>query len=377
MIHDLQHRAWRGSQGERFRKAVRGRRLTLTPALEHLEGRRLLSFYTGPSAIRPVFSKGGLFQIQVDGPGVVKVHPAAKGAIDLTAFGTTADSTITVTQVRPRWHFASQFLPIHSLTVKSGQLGSLDATPVELTGAMTPLNNTVANLELGEIGPKARVDINGSVGVMAVSTIDLGPTGHVVVSGSLNSAGPTTIADLTGPTTIADLTGAMTIGGMTIDGGRFVIGQDSLAPISITGNMTISHDGVFSVGRDLDGSLSVNGNLELDSGGQFFVGRNASDLTVTGNLIVNPSGSGIVVGGAMSDVTVDGFFQGQGGMAAPTLFDLGVGLSLSGLTILGANSSLNGLINANIRAGASISGVDIVYGTVNSTIQPNTPPPPT
>ena len=62
-------------------------------------------------------------------------------------------------------------------------------------------------------------------------------------------------------------------------------------------------------------------------------------------------------------------------MAAPTLFDLGVGLNISGLTILGGNSSLNGLINANIRAGGSISGVDIVYGIVNSTIQPNTPPP--
>ena len=167
----------------------------------------------------------------------------------------------------------------------------------------------------------------------------------------------------------------MTIGRMTIDGGRFVVGQDSLAPILITSNMTISRDGVFAVGRDLDGSLSVSGNLVLDTGGQLFVGRNASTLTVTGNLIVNPSGSGIVIKGALSDMTVDGFFQGQGGTAAPMFFDLGVGLSLDGLTILGANGSQNGLINANIRAGGSISGVDIVYGTVNSTIQPNTPPP--
>jgi len=115
----------------------------------------------------------------------------------------------------------------------------------------------------------------------------------------------------------------------------------------------------------------------LDSGGQLAVGRNLSDLTVTGNLIVNPSGSGIVVGGELGAVTVDGIFQGQGGLAAPALFDLGVGLNMSGLSILGGNSSLNGLINANIRAGGSISGVDIVYGTINSTIQPDTPPPPT
>jgi hypothetical protein len=48
---------------------------------------------------------------------------------------------------------------------------------------------------------------------------------------------------------------------------------------------------------------------------------------------------------------------------------------LSGLTISGANLSQNGLINANIRAGGTITGVDIAYGNVNSTIQPNTPPP--
>jgi len=361
MIEEMRRRAWRPSQGaERFRTTARGRQRAIAPALEHLEGRRLLSFYTGASATRPLLTAGGDFLIQVSGPGVVKVHPAGHGAIDLSVLGTTDNSTVTVTLERPRWHFASQLLPIHNLIVTSGQLGSLVATPVDLTGTMTPLNNTVADLELAEIGPAARVNINGSVGEMTVGSVDLGPNGRVVVSGALNTA---------------DLTDSMTIGGFTIDGGRFVIGTDSLAPISVTGNMTISHDGVFSVGRDLDGSLSVNGNLEFDSGGQLFIGRNSSELSVSGNLIVNPAGSGIVVNGELAGLTVDGIFQGQGGIAAPTLFDLGVGLTLNGLTILGGNSSLNGLINANIRAGSSISGVDIVYGTVNSTIQPNTPPP--
>jgi hypothetical protein len=52
-----------------------------------------------------------------------------------------------------------------------------------------------------------------------------------------------------------------------------------------------------------------------------------------------------------------------------------VGLSVSGLTISGGTTSQDGLINANIRAGGSIMGEDITYGSVNSTIQPNTPPP--
>ena len=330
------------------------------PTLEPLEGRRLLSFYTGPSAVRNIIASGGVFQIQVEGPGLIKVHPAAKGAIDLSAFGTNPDTTLSISQVRPRYHFASQLLSIHKLTVTSGQLGGLDASAAQLTGIMTPLTNTMAKFTLGQLGPRAQVHIVGSVGEMTVSNINLGPTGVVSISGGLNTA---------------QLTGSMTIGSINLEGGRFLIGQDSVAPILIQDSMTISQDGLFSVGRDLDGSLTVNGNLELDSGGQLMVGRNLANLTVNGNVIVNPSGSGIVVNGVLGGVVVAGIFEGQGGTATPTAFDLGVGLNLNGLTIVGGNTSLNGLINANIRAGGSISGVNIVYGTVNSTIQPNTPPP--
>ncbi len=332
----------------------------IAPALEPLEGRRLLTAFTGASAIRPLLTSAGHFLIQVSGPGLVKVHPGTHGAIGLSAFGTTSDSTITVSLVRPRWHAAAQLLPIHNLTVTSGLLGGLNAGAAELTGSMTTLNNTVSTIDLGGIGPAAQLVVNGSVGEMNVGLVDLGPSGRVVISGALNTA---------------DLAGPMTIGGVTIDGGQFVIGQDSLAAIALTGNMTISHDGVFSVGRDLDGGLTINGNLELDSGGQLMVGRNLSDLIVNGNVIVNPTGSGIVVNGQLDGVTVVGTFQGQGGTSAPTFFDLGVGLNFTGLTIDGGNKAQNGLINANIRAGGSITGIDITYGSVNSTIQPNTPPP--
>jgi hypothetical protein len=341
-------------------KAQHRQRPRLAPELEPLEGRRLLSFYTGPSAVRNILSSGGVFRIQVEGSGLIKVQPAAGGAIDLSAFGTNPATTISITQVRPRYHFPSQLLSIRRLTVTSGQLGGLDASAAQLTGVMTPLSNTVQKFTIGQLGPRAQLRVVGSVGVMTVSNINLGPTGVVSISGGLNTA---------------QLTGSMTIGSVTLDGGQFTIGQDSVAPISIEDTMTISHDGLFSVGRDLDGSLTVNGNLKLDSGGQLMVGRNLADLTVNGNVIVNPSGSGVVVNGVLGDVVVAGIFQGQGGTAAPTAFDLGVGLNLTGLNVLGGNKSLNGLINANIRAGGSISGVNIAYGTVNSTIQPNTPPP--
>jgi hypothetical protein len=351
--------------------AARPPRRRLAPTLELLEGRRLLSTYTGPSAMRAVSTSGGIFLIQVSGPGLIKVHSGGRGAIDLNAFGTTSGSTITVTLVRPHYHARTQLLDIHNLTVTSGQLGGLDASPVILTGTMTPLENSVNTLDLGVLGPAAQVNINGSVGTMSVQMVNLGPTGRVTISGALNTAN----SPVSGTGGSADLTGLMAIGSLTINGGQFDVGQDSLTPISIAGDMTISHDGRFSVGRDLDGSLSVNGNLVLDTGGQLFVGRNLSELFVNGSVIVNPTESGIVVGGALSNLIVNGYVQGQGGTSAPTVFDVGVGLSLSGLTINGGNNMQNGLINSNIRAGASITGVSIAYGTANSTIQPNTPPP--
>ena len=154
-----------------------------------------------------------------------------------------------------------------------------------------------------------------------------------------------------------------------------MIGQDSVAPISVLDNMTISHDGLFSVGRDLDGSLTVNGNLVLDSGGQLMVGRNLDDLTVNGNVIVNPGGSGIVVNGVLGSWLSTAPSKDREARPRRRFSTWASGSVSTGLRILGGNTSQNGLINANIRAGGSISGVDIAYGTVNSTIQPNTPPP--
>jgi hypothetical protein len=363
-------------EGVSFMMALRRRRRRqhhqLAPALENLEDRQLLSVYTGPSMRRTVQSSGGTFLIQVSGPGVIKENPAGRSGIDLSAFGTTSATTITITQIRPRWHFPSQYLDLNNVKITSGQLGGFDASFSELTGKMTPLNSALNTLELGSIGPKAQIVVNGSVGTMSVAQVDLGPTGRVMITGQLNSSDATSS---TSPSALTDLTGLMTIGNFTIDGGQFVIGQDSIAPIAVTGNMTISHDGLFSIGRDLDQSLTINGNLVLDTGGQIFVGRNLNSLSVNGNVIVNPSGSGIVVNGALGDLSVSGIFQGQGGTSTPTLFDLGVGLNIGGLSISGGTTSQEGLINANIRAGGSITGENIIYGNVNSTIQPNTPPP--
>ena len=87
---------------------------------------------------------------------MVKAHPAVHGAIDLTAYGTTADTTITITQTKPRYHFPNQLLMIHNLAVRSGQLGGLEALPIELNGRMTPMTNSVNTLDIGPQGPRPR-----------------------------------------------------------------------------------------------------------------------------------------------------------------------------------------------------------------------------
>jgi hypothetical protein len=372
----LRRRALAGTPGSRRRRHA--------PALEMLEGRRLLSTYTGPSAHRPILTPAGAFLVQVSGPGAVEVHHEAGGAIDLDVYGTTTNSTLTITQTQPRYHAASQLLAIGNLRIRSGQLGGLSAMPVELEGRMTPLTGSVDTFEIGTIGPRAQVNIDGSVGVMSVSDIDLGPTGHVAIAGDINTiaqgglpTSSTSLIPLVSPTstvngnTIAQ-SEPMTIGNITIDGGQFSIGRDSLESIAINGNVAISRDGSFSIGRDQDGSFTVNGSVLLSSGGQLVIGRNLGSLAITGNLVVQPSGSGIAVDGALDSLTIDGYFQGQGGTSAPTAVDLGVGLNLSGLTILGGVSGQGGLIDANVRVGGSVSGVNIAYGTDNSTIQSNT-----
>ena len=314
------------------------------PALESLEGRQLLSGYTGPSAHRPLITPAGAFLVEVSGPGAVEVGHRANGAIDLNAYGTTSASTITITETQPRYHQASQPLAIRNLKIRSGQLGGLVATTTELTGRMTPLTSSLNTLQIATIGPKAQVDIGGNVGSLSIANIDLGPTGNVAIAGDINSiiqggateapssqnsAGTTTITTSNGTTTITTSGGTttggsttgtsssqvMNIGSISINGGRFSIGRDSLESIAVNGNITISHDGVFAIGRDQDGTFTVNGSVVLSSGGQLLIGRNLGSLAITGNLIVQPSGSGVAVNGALSSLTVDGFIEGQGGRA--------------------------------------------------------------
>ena len=74
----------------------------------------------------------------------------------MKVLGTTDASTLTITQVRPRFHVANGLMLIDNLTIRSGQIGSILASPVELDGAMSPLSSSVGTLEFGALGPGRR-----------------------------------------------------------------------------------------------------------------------------------------------------------------------------------------------------------------------------
>ena len=338
-------------------RPARARYTTTKPVLESLEGRQLLALFTGFSHVRNIPTNSGVYSLQIDGPGVLKTQPAGGGSFDVKVLGTTDASTLTITQVRPRFHVANGLMSIDNLTIRSGQIGSILASPVELDGAMSPLSSSVGTLEFGALGPGAQIDVNGSVGAMDVGSVNLGPGGHVVITGDLNGAFQSLGQSST--------TTGMTIASMNLDGGQFVIGGDSLEPISIAGDLSLSHNGLFAIGRDQTGTLSVGGSVILDSGGQISVGRNLAALTVGGNVLIDPGASGIVVGATSTQMTVGGYF------ARPGLCHRdrpGRRAEPDSLTVLGGGANQGGIQSANINVGKNISGLDVLHGIFRSWI---------
>jgi len=396
-------------------RSARARYTTTKPVLESLEGRQLLALFTGFSHVRNIPTNSGVYSLQIDGPGVLKTQPAGGGSFDVKVLGTTDASTLTITQVRPRFHVANGLMSIDKLIIRSGQIGSIQAGPVELDGAMSPVNSDVGTLEFGALGPgaqinvngsvstmdfgsvesgaqivingsvstlavgsqesgaidvsgnvstvnmgsvgsNAQIDVTGSVGTMNVGSVNLGPGGRVVIADDLNSAFESPNQSST--------TTVMTIASMNLDGGQFVIGGESLALITIVGDLSLSLDGLLAIQT---GTLSVGGSVIIGSGGQLNVRGNLTALTVGGNVLIGPGASGIVVGGDLDAMNVGGYFSGQG---SATAIDLGVGLNLNSLTVEGGGTSTSpgGIQSANINVGKNISNLDVPHGIFRSWI---------
>lgn len=331
--------------------SARRRNFSAAPGLEPLEGRLLLSrFYSGPSAIRPVQGPGGIYTVSVNGPGLVNTVQLGRGVVGLRVSGTTSNSTLNVVLTRPRLHAEVTPLPIGSIKIVSGLIGSINAPDAVLTGTLSPVRGSVGTLAFAGLGRNARVDVLGGLSSLSVGAIDLGPNGHVDIGG--------------------DLTGPLSIGALEIDGGRFDVGEDLTGNVSV-GSVDVAEGGRFSVGRDVTGTFAVSGDLRLESAGVFSVGRELNSLTVGGDLIVAPSAdpaaqaSQIVVGGNLGTLTVDGQFRGQDRADAS---DLQVGLDVGLLSVLGSAPNQGSLYQANIDVTKSILGLDVRHGIFESLV---------
>src|SRR5262249_2820477 len=120
---------WRraGRIAARYSRSPRTRKAVAAPVLEPLETRQLLSYYTGFSSVRNILPPSGIYNLQISGPGILKTSAVPGGSVDLKVLGTSTASTLTVTQVRPRFHAPNQLLSIRNLAIRSGQIGSIIA----------------------------------------------------------------------------------------------------------------------------------------------------------------------------------------------------------------------------------------------------------
>jgi hypothetical protein len=319
---------------------VSSKRQRLVASVEVLDDRTLMSgFYTGPSAIRPIESTGGLYTFSISGPGLLNVHHAPHGQFSLSLLGTTANSTVTETLTLPRFHKTGATLPLASIKVVSGTIGSISLPDATLYGA---LSGSFTSLTLGGLSTNAQINVGGVVNKLAIGNMNLGPTGMVNIGGISQS---------------------LSVGTITLDGGKFQVGGDVAGPVSI-GSISLSQGGLLSFARDITSTVTVAGNVDLTSNGAIIVGRNLAGLTIDGNFVVDPSGGEIAVGGTVSKLTINGTFQGKG---TPNP-DLLVGLDLDHFSVLGGVPGQGGLEHASIDVGKDLVGFQIARGIFNSLI---------
>ncbi len=398
-----------------------------SPAVESLEARQLLSFYTGPTASRPVFVNRSASTISVIGGGFETVRQLRNGQVAITLYGTSQSSTLSITSQTGRPHFKVASLQVAEIKVKTGLLGSIQAGEADLVGSVTPLNNAVSTLQFNSVGPNSRIDVNGGVTSLDVGVVDLGPTGHIHVGGltGASSLGSVTLdggqftidSDVSGTLALGGLTvqgagqfsigqnvsgslqnsgtlnllgpnarlhiGALTgpsssLGSVTLDGGQFTIDQDVTGTLTVSG-MTLQRGGQLFIGHDLSGSLQDNGDLTLNTNGRIMIGHNLGNLNV--GQMLNLSGGSFLVGNDVTgSLTVGGGLGVSNGGLLVVQRDVSGGLKVTGdlgldsggnIRVVRDLASLN--VNGNLKftstAGALVVGGNLNALTINGSFQ--------
>ncbi len=257
-------------------------------SVEPLEGRQLLAIFTGPSMIRPVATPGGVYKITVTGGGVEKVHQSRPGVFDLDLFGTTSNSTVTVSLLRARLHFPLAPLQLGGINVRSGQLDSIQAPNTDLIGPISPLSGSVTSLQFGAIRQNAQIDIGGDLGSLNVGNVDLGSNGSIKIGGNLNN---------------------LTVDGFFRGKGTSAVGgvfQKGISAPDLIVGLDLSNLKVLGGGADMGGLQGVNFNVGKDIAGMDVRHGIFNSFMFAGVLI---DGSPIPTGGNIgpdgSDAVVD------------------------------------------------------------------------
>ncbi|WP_406695261.1 hypothetical protein V5E97_29920 [Singulisphaera sp. Ch08] len=160
--------------------------------------------------------------------------------------------------------------------------------------------------------------------------------------------------------------GGLTLGrGLSLQGGRLIVGNDLKTVGTVANTVKVSDNGLLFVGRDIASGLTVSGDVTLDSGGSIIVGRDLASLSVGGDFEVMPTGGLLAVKGNLAGLTVNGALNGKG---SPASLDLFVGLDLTNLSVLGGGAFLGGIQDANIDVGKNLFGLDARHGIFKSFI---------
>ncbi len=304
---------WRSIPAAASRSA-QVRRTSTAPAVESLEGRHLLSTFTGFTHVRNILTPAGIFFLQVTGPGVLKASPAGHGAINLNVLGTTTNSSLSITQVQPRFHVVNTLLVIQNLTIKSGQIGNIQASAAELNGPMTlpmtPLTTSINTLQFGALGPNAQIDVNGSVGSMSVQNVNLGPSGHVVIADDLNSLTVTGNL-LVNPGSTGIVVGG-NLNGLTVNGifqGQGTSAIDLSVGLDLT-NFTVLGGSILGGGSNLGGVRSANISVGKDIVG-LEIQHGIFNSLITAGVLIDGSPQNSSSGGNIGPDGSDAIFDSQ------------------------------------------------------------------
>jgi hypothetical protein len=305
--------------------------------------------------VRTVVADRSVYQIRVDGPGVVKVRPAGRGLSGIDVFGTTGASTLVVDRIRVGPHAAASGLPVGRIDVKSGALGAIQASSADLLGPVTGLPGSIDQIAFRLIGPNAVIDVGGDLGTLAAGAIDLGPEGRITVGGAVpGGIGVVGALDLAGGSILVEGGGIGAVSARSasiLDGGRI----GAVGPI---GSFTVATDLVLDTGGSLGtgatlGRLGAGRDLNVGASSRIDVGTDLTGILSAGRDLNLVGGPILVQGNLTGGIAVGRDATARAGGLLAVLRDV------TGPVGIGDDLALDGgswIVGRDLAGGLAVSG---------------------